>query len=83
MLFLTTCCPDSSGGACCPISTYRLKAINPRLSSTERAAAVDAAMQEMRTSITGMAGALGTEHLLVAAATRYLAQLSVMMGQRQ
>jgi hypothetical protein len=30
-----------------------------------------------------MAGALGTEHLLVSAATRYMAQLSVMLGQRQ
>ncbi len=37
----------------------------------------------MRRLITGMAGALGTEHLLVSAATRYMAQLSVMLGQQR
>jgi signal transduction histidine kinase len=60
-----------------------LKAMNPRLSRDKRTAAVDEAMESMRRSITGMAGALGSEHLLVSAATRYMAQLSVMLGQRQ
>lgn len=40
-------------------------------------------MLQMRGHITGMAAALGSEHLLVSAATRYLAQLSVMMGQQK
>jgi hypothetical protein len=62
---------------------HRLKALSPRLSSQERAAAVDEGMEQMRRNITGMAGALGTDHLLVSAATRYLAQLSVMMGQQR
>jgi signal transduction histidine kinase len=57
--------------------------MNPRLSRDKRTAAVDEAMESMRRSITGMAGALGSEHLLVSAATRYMAQLSVMLGQRQ
>jgi hypothetical protein len=31
----------------------------------------------------GMVGPLGTEHLLVSAATRYIARLSVMLGQQR
>jgi signal transduction histidine kinase len=60
-----------------------VKALNPRLSGAERTAAVDEAMEQMRRLITGMAGALGTEHLLVSAATRYMAQVSVMLGQQR
>lgn len=67
---------------CCAV-LCSLKSMSPRLSSTERTAAVDEAMEQMRRSITAMAGALGADHLLVSAATRYMAQLSVMLGQRQ
>lgn len=72
------CCPTPCCAALC-----RLKALNPRLSGSERTAAVDDAMEQMRRLITGMAGALGTEHLLVSAATCYMAQLSVMLGQQR
>lgn len=34
----------------------------------------------MRAAITGMAAALGPDHLLVNAGSRYLAQLAVMNG---
>jgi hypothetical protein len=57
-----------------------LKALDPRMPSVEHAEAVSAGLQEMRDAITGMAKALGTEHLLVTAASRYLAQLAVMSG---
>lgn len=81
------CLPPACLLACLPVGVLcgvcRLKSLNPRVSNAERAAAVEEAMQEMRSSITGMAGALGTEHLLVSAASRYLAQLSVMLGQKQ
>jgi hypothetical protein len=58
----------------------RLKALDVRLPPAERAEAVAGGLQAMRTAITGMAGALGTDHLLVSAASRYLAQVSVLMG---
>lgn len=67
--------------ACCMLR--RLKALSPRLSSSERSAAVDEALEQMRRMLTGMAGALGADHLLVTAGTRYMAQLSVMLGPRQ
>lgn len=68
----------------CPALLRRLKALSPRLSSSERSAAVDEALEQMRRTLTGMAGALGADHLLVTAGTRYMAQLSVMLSpQRQ
>lgn len=71
--------------ACCGVlcALRRLKALSPRLSSSERSAAVDEALEQMRRTLTGMAGALGADHLLVTAGTRYMVQLSVMLGPRQ
>lgn len=65
------------------LTMAQLKALSPRLSSSERSTAVDEALEQMRRTLTGMAGALGADHLLVTAGTRYMAQLSVMLGQRQ
>lgn len=55
--------------------------MDPRLSSSERDAKIREELQLMRTALSGMASVLGTEHLLVLGASRYLAQLAVMTGQ--
>lgn len=55
--------------------------MDPRISSTERDDKIREELSLMRSSLAGMATVLGAEHLLVTAASRYLAQLAVMTGQ--
>ncbi|KAF8071356.1 hypothetical protein HT031_001440 [Scenedesmus sp. PABB004] len=62
------------------LAMARLKALDPRTPADARKAAVETGLAEMRAALAGMAGVLGTEHLLVSGGSRYLAQLGVMMG---
>eukprot|EP00879_Flechtneria_rotunda_P017155 GHRR01017967.1.p1 GENE.GHRR01017967.1~~GHRR01017967.1.p1 ORF type:complete len:229 (+),score=78.75 GHRR01017967.1:451-1137(+) len=55
-----------------------IKALDPRMSAADRTAAVEEGLQKMKAALTGMAAILGTQHLLVTAGSRYLAQLAVM-----
>eukprot|EP00878_Enallax_costatus_P026487 GHUV01028426.1.p1 GENE.GHUV01028426.1~~GHUV01028426.1.p1 ORF type:complete len:169 (+),score=24.47 GHUV01028426.1:423-929(+) len=63
------------------LAMARVKGMDPRMSSSERESKIREELALMRSAIAGMATVLGAEHLLVTAASRYLAQLAVMTGQ--
>ena len=61
-------------------STHRFRSLDPRLKGEERVTAQKEILEEMKGHMATMAKVLGAGHMLVQAAARFQAQLSVMAG---